>query len=46
MLISEAIEQASRRASAPLMVLTPEAARAFTGPVTIDGIGNRPTRTW
>jgi nitrite reductase/ring-hydroxylating ferredoxin subunit len=37
-LLSEAIEQAAQGIR-PLMVLTAEAARAVTGPVTIDGIG-------
>jgi phenylpropionate dioxygenase-like ring-hydroxylating dioxygenase large terminal subunit len=37
-LLAGAIEQAAQGAR-PLMVLTPEAARALTGPVTMDAIG-------
>jgi nitrite reductase/ring-hydroxylating ferredoxin subunit len=37
-LLAEAIEQAAQ-GKRPLAVLTPEDARAVTGPVTIDGIG-------
>jgi nitrite reductase/ring-hydroxylating ferredoxin subunit len=37
-LLVQAIEQAAQR-TRPLAVLTPEEARAVTGPVTIDGIG-------
>jgi phenylpropionate dioxygenase-like ring-hydroxylating dioxygenase large terminal subunit len=43
-LLSASIEQAAQ-GERPVMVLTPEAARAITGPVTIDGIGPA-TATW